>query len=72
MQREDLIKLAREAASGAHVIGPDGSVTRLPAVLDATKFNPPEWVLEAMQRAYNQGARDAHRAVVGGLYPEGG
>jgi hypothetical protein len=62
VKREDLVKLAREAVAGEHVVGPDGSETKLPAVLDPGNFNPPEWVLEAMQRAYQRGVSVALNA----------
>lgn len=72
MLREDLIKLAREAVAGSHRTLADGSTeTRLPAHRDPASFDPPEWVIEAMQRAYNRGRDDGNRAGAG-LYPEGG
>lgn len=61
MKREDLIKLAREAAGGPHRPG---------YCDDPATFEPHEWVLEAMQRAYNRGRDDGAGAA--GLYPEGG
>lgn len=62
MNREDLIKLAREAARGPH---------RPSYCTNSATFEPHEWVLEAMQRAYNRGRDDGNRAG-SGLYPEGG
>lgn len=62
MLREDLIRLAREAVGGVH----------RPSYCDnPASFDPHEWVLEAMQRAYNRGRDDGNRAGAG-LYPEGG
>lgn len=49
--REDLVRLAREAAGGIH----RPSYCENPA-----SFDPHEWVLEAMQRAYTNGL--GHRA----------
>lgn len=49
IQREDLVKLAREAVLGAN----------RPNYCDnPASFDPHEWVLEAMQRAYNRGVAD--------------
>ena len=64
MQRDDLIKLAREAVAGPH----------RPSYCDSpATFDPHEWVLEAMLRAYNRGVRDGARAAGStALYPEGG
>lgn len=53
--REDLVKIARDAAGGLN--------------------SPPEWVIEAMQRAYERGSCDGYRRCVdttAQLYPEGG
>lgn len=44
--REELIKIAREAASGTY---------RPSYCDDPAEFVPHEWVLEAMQLAYNAG-----------------
>lgn len=47
MQREDLIRLAREAVGGVH----------RPSYCDnPASFDPHEWVLEAMKLAYGIGA----------------
>lgn len=54
MQREDLIRLAREAAAGPH---------RPSYCEDPATFEPHEWVLEAMERAYNRGVRDGAAAA---------
>lgn len=62
IQREDLVKLAREAAAGTH----RPSYCENPA-----SFDPHEWVLEAMERAYRRGLADGNRAS-SDLYPEGG
>lgn len=62
MTREDLVKLARETVAGVN----RPSYCRNPAA-----FDPHEWVIEAMARAYERGRRDSHAAVAG-LYPEGG
>jgi len=75
MNREDYIKLARCAVAGVHRPEDECSTTDRDcpaAVRNPASFDPPEWVIEAMQAAYNRGARDAHGAVVNGLYPEGG
>lgn len=61
--REDLIKLARTAVAGSHRTLDDGSTeTRLPAHRDPASFEPPEWVLEAMQRAYEEGLADGSKS----------
>lgn len=52
--REDLVKLAREAAEGFH----RPSYCENPA-----SFDPHEWVLEAMQAAYKRGASDVGRVA---------
>ncbi len=62
MTREDLVKLAREAVAGAY----RPSYCKNPAA-----FDPHEWVLEAMQRAYQRGHHDGQDAGAV-LYPEGG
>jgi hypothetical protein len=46
MPRDELLKLAREAVAGAH---------RPSYCADPATFEPHEWVLEAMQRAYEEG-----------------
>ena len=64
MTREDLIKMARatvERTTDVH------EYHGIPA-----SFDPHEWVLEAMQSAYNRGVRDGARAAGSSLYPEGG
>jgi len=48
--REDLIKLARETVERTTDVH---EYHGIPA-----KFDPHEWVLEAMQRAYDRGIRD--------------
>jgi hypothetical protein len=65
--REDLVKIAREV-----VTGPNRPIyCENPAA-----FDPHEWVLEAMHRAYLRGqcdgAEQALRATVPQLYPEAG
>lgn len=62
LQREDLVKLAREAVGGPH----RPSYCENPA-----SFDPHEWVLEAMERAYRRGRIDGNHEAAG-LYPEGG
>jgi hypothetical protein len=46
MMRDELVRLARLAAAGAH---------RPSYCDDPASFDPHEWVLEAMQRAYEEG-----------------
>lgn len=71
--REDLVKLAREAAGGIHrppadcegtYSTPWGTTETVTiacehTIRDPASYDPPEWVLEAMERAYKRGARDA-------------
>jgi hypothetical protein len=57
-----LVKIAREAVAGVH--RPD--YCRNPAT-----FDPHEWVLEALDRAYKRGLSDGWRES-SPLYPEGG
>jgi hypothetical protein len=57
--REDLVKLAREAVAGVH----RPSYCENPA-----SFDPHEWVLEAMERAYRRGRADGQPA--GASHPE--
>jgi hypothetical protein len=64
--REDLVKIAREVVTGPN----RPSYCENPAA-----FDPHEWVLEAMQRAYLRGRRDGviqGNSQDSGLYPEGG
>lgn len=65
--REELVKITRYVVVGVH---------RPPECDNPAAFDPPEWVLEAMQRAYRRGqcdgAEQAIRATVPQLYPEGG
>ncbi len=77
--REQLVKIARDAVSGRSRVLEDGSVQhKLPAVECPDKFEPNEWVIEAMriayQRGYHAGYADANNPPGdgGGLYPEGG
>jgi hypothetical protein len=48
--REQLVKIAREAAGG---------ISRPSYCANPAAFDPHEWVIEAMQRAYEAGGRDA-------------
>jgi hypothetical protein len=48
MTREELVKLAREVVAGIH---------RPDYCENPASFDPHEWVLEAMQRAYERGQR---------------
>jgi len=50
--REDLVKLAREAAGGLH---------RPTYCANPAAFDPHEWVLDAMERAYKRGVSDGWR-----------
>lgn len=64
LTREDSIKLVRavvEKTTDVH------DYHGIPA-----KFDPHEWVIEAVQRAYTRGVRDGARAAESILYPEGG
>lgn len=87
--REDLVKIARTAAGGINR-PPDhceatyetqwGTTETITVECEHTvrnpaSYDPPEWVLEAMQRAYAAGRREG--LIQGnregeGLYPEGG
>ena len=88
--REDLVKLAREAAGGLNRPSPtcEGTFTEpwgetktvmiecSHSVRNPASYDPPEWVLDAMERAFRRGeiagAEQALRATVPQLYPEGG
>lgn len=64
--REDLVKLARNVVTGPH---------RPTYCANPAAFDPHEWVLEAMERAYNVGHIEAElegARAFSGLYPEGG
>lgn len=54
--REELVRIAREAVENA-----SRSLTRLPSIPDACDFSPPEWVIEAMQCAYERGFAEGKR-----------
>jgi hypothetical protein len=55
--REDFVRIVRDVVSTSDV---DNPIT----------FDPPEWVLRAVQRAYERGERRGARDHA--LYPEGG
>lgn len=55
--REDLVRIARETVAGPY--RPDTSESFNPL-----RFDPPEWVLEAMRAAYERGVRDGRAAEV--------
>lgn len=57
MTREDFVRIVRDVVSTSDV---DNPIT----------FDPPEWVLRAVQRAYERGERRGARDHA--LYPEGG
>lgn len=62
MMREELIGIAREHAAGGTRTLEDGSVEhQLPAVRDVESWEPDEWVLEAMQHAYERGLQDGSK-----------
>jgi len=81
MTREDFIKLAREAAGGIHrppshcegvYNTPYGTTETVMIECEHTirnpaSYDPPEWVLDAMIRAYRRGLHDCQQ-----LYPAGG
>jgi hypothetical protein len=58
--REDLVRIVRDVVTGVH--RPD--YCKYP-----TTFDPHEWVLEAMQRAYSAGRADGQRGIAA-LHPE--
>lgn len=59
MTREDLVRLARSCVEGRTTTLADGSVEhRRPVVLSVDRWEPPEWVLEAMSKAYELGHLD--------------
>lgn len=76
--REDLVKIAREAvgglhrpaelceATGTHPWGESFTmqVACEHSVRNPASYDPPEWVLEAMQRAYERGRRDGAELAV--------
>ena len=82
MTREDLVKLAREIVGGIHRPEDECSTEGIDrcghlcplAVTNPAAFDPPEWVLEAMKRAYERGDRDGYSRCLrqDSLYPEGG
>ncbi len=58
--REQLVKIAREAVGG---------INRPSYCQNPAAFDPHEWVLEAMQRAYDRGRADGQRGAAA-LHPE--
>lgn len=64
--REDLVRIARNVVTGPN---------RPNYCANPAAFDPDEWVLEAMERAYRvghiEGAAEG-AAAASGLYPEGG
>lgn len=59
---EDLVRIVQDTISTSEC---DNPIT----------FEPPDWAIRAMRRAYERGLVEGHRAGVNagaGLYPEGG
>lgn len=54
MTREQLVKIAREVVEG---------INRPSYCDNPASFDPHEWVLEAMQRAYERGRADGQRGA---------
>lgn len=62
--REDLVRIARDALV-AHPHDHDA---------DPVRYEPPDWLLDALKRAYERGDRDGYQrcAAQPALYPEAG
>lgn len=56
--QEDLVRIVQDTISTSEC---DNPIT----------FEPPDWVIRAMKRAYQRGISEGSRAGAG-LYPEGG
>lgn len=57
LNHEDLVRIVQDTISTSEC---DNPIT----------FEPPDWVIRALRRAYNRGVSDGNRSA--GLYPEGG
>lgn len=70
MTREELVKIARECVGGVHrpedecsFVSETGAEHECPhGVGNPATYDVPEWVLEAMRRAYERGHEDGWKA----------